>query len=275
MFSVSIQLNKNAGHPLHEQISEALEKAIKAGALKGVRLPSVRGLARRLKVSPSTVTAAYRTLVSKHLAQAAPRSAFVVAADTKAREVPGPLSMEKIQPNLKHHPVAEFGRLIAEVASQDITVGGYEDFRGYGRLRELLADLDAEAGIAADPSMDIFITAGCQQAIALTAQIIGPGAKIAVEDPTYPGAHVAFQDAGATLIPIPGRDDGPDLKALEAVAGSIDLFYCCPTSEIRRDGPGAPKYGSVSPPWPRGRDSPSLKTITSAISIIWTRNSPG
>ncbi|MBN1662388.1 MAG: PLP-dependent aminotransferase family protein [Deltaproteobacteria bacterium] len=229
MVSVSIQLNKNAGNPLHEQISDALEKAIKAGALRGTRLPSVRGLARRLKVSPSTVTAAYRTLVDKHLAKAAPRSSFVVAADTKTREAPGILSMEKIQPNLKYHPVAEFGQLIAEVAGRDESAGGYEDYRGWRRLRELLAAMNAEAGIAADPDMDIFITAGCQQAIALVAQIMGPGAKVAVEDPTYPGAQLAFQQAGATLVAIPNGDDGPDLKALEAAAGSIDLFYCCPT----------------------------------------------
>jgi DNA-binding transcriptional MocR family regulator len=229
MFSVSIQLNKNAGNPLHEQISDALEKAIKDGTARGTRLPSVRGLARRLKVSPSTVTAAYRTLVDKHLAEAAPRSAFVVAADTKARKAPGLLSMDKIQPNLKHHPVAEFGRLIAEVAGRDESAGGYEDYRGWRRLRELLAAMNAEEGIAADPDMDIFITAGCQQAIALVAQIMGPGAKVAIEDPTYPGAQLAFQQAGASLVAIPAGDDGPDLTALEKAAGSIDLFYTVPT----------------------------------------------
>ncbi len=230
MNSVSIQLNRDAAQPLHEQISDAMEKAIKSGDLRGKRLPSVRGLAQRLMVSPSTITAAYRTLVSRRLAEAAPRSGFIAPADINAREKGAKiLSMDKIQPNLKYHPVAEFGRLVAETAERDESSGGYEDFRGYRRLRELFADLDAESGIAADPKMDIFITAGCQQAIALVAQIMGSGTKVAVENPTYPGALLAFQQAGATLIPIPAKNDGPDLKALEAVAGSIDLFYCCPS----------------------------------------------
>jgi DNA-binding transcriptional MocR family regulator len=227
--SIQIRLNRDVSQPLHEQISNAMEESIRAGAFHGKRLPSVRSLAKRLQVSPSTITAAYRTLVSRHLAEAAPRSAFVVATKTKAREVPGILSMDKIQPNLKRHPVAEFGRIIAKIAAHDETVGGYENFRGDRRLRELLAELNSEASISADPNMDLFITAGCQQAITLVAQIMGPGAKIAFEDPTYNGATLAFRQAGAILIAIPAKDEGPDLKALEAASQSIDLFYCCPT----------------------------------------------
>jgi DNA-binding transcriptional MocR family regulator len=229
MYSVPIQLNKDASQPLHEQISDAMERAIRSGALRDKRLPSIRGLANRLNVSPATITAAYRTLVSKHLAEASARSAFIVTAEKIAGDTPDLLSMDRIEPNLKYHPVAEFGRLVGEVAGRDVSAGGYEDYRGYRKLRELLADLNAEAGIAADPEMEIFITAGCQQAISLIAQIMGPRTKVAVEEPTYPGAHLAFQQVGATLIPIPAKEEGPDLKALEAAGGSIDLFYCCPT----------------------------------------------
>lgn len=229
MISVSIQLDKQSGLPLHEQISASLKRAIKAGALQGKRLPSVRGLAQRLAVSPSTVAAAYRTLVAGHLVEAAPRSAFLVAADVTPRAGDGVLSLDKIQPHLRHHPVAEFGRLVAEVAGRDESAGGYEDYRGHGRLRELLADLNREAGFPADPQLELLVTAGAQQAIALMARLAGPGARIAVEDPTYPGAHVAFQRAGAVLTAIPAGSEGPDLKVLEKVAGSLDLMYCCPT----------------------------------------------
>jgi GntR family transcriptional regulator/MocR family aminotransferase len=208
-----------------------MKQAIESGEFRGRRLPSVRGLANRLKVSPTTITTAYRTLVARNLAQAAPRSGFIALAQAKARNEDSSriLSLDKIQPNLKYQPVAEIGRLIAESAGRDETSGGYEDFRGCFRLRELLADLNAESEIASDPKMNIFITAGCQQAITIAAQIMGPGAKIAMENPTYPGAPLAFQQAGSKILPIPARDEGPDLKALEAAAGSIDLFYCCPT----------------------------------------------
>lgn len=229
MLSVSLQIDHKKSQPLHEQISDAIEKAIARGAHRGTRLPSVRGLAKRLNVSPSTVTAAYRTLVSRHLVESSARSGFIVAAESKIRTPQAGFPLDKIEPNLKRHPVAEFGRLVAEVAARDDTVGGYGDYRSDLGLREQLALLNAEAGIKADPEMDILVTSGSQQAIALAAHMMGPGARVAIEDPTYPGAHLAFQQSGAKLIAIPAKQDGPDMKILEAASDSIDLFYCCPT----------------------------------------------
>lgn len=230
MLSVSLQIDhKRKSQPLHEQISDAIEKAIARGAHRGTRLPSVRGLSKRLNVSPSTVTAAYRTLVSRHLVEASARSGFIVAAESRIRTAQPGFPLDKIEPNLKHHPIAEFGRLVAEVAASDDTAGGYGDYRSDLGLREQLAILDAEAGIKADPAMDILVTSGSQQAIALVAQMIGPGARVAIEDPTYPGVHLAFQQSGAKLLAIPAKQDGPDMKILETASDSIDLFYCCPT----------------------------------------------
>jgi len=180
MLSVSLQIDKDSSRPLHLQVSDAMEKAIADGAFRGSKLPSVRGLAQRLKISPATVTAAYRTLVSRRLVEASPRSGFVVSAESQALKTPEVFALDKLQPNLRMHPVAEFGRLIAEVAAREIDSGGYEDFRGNKKLRERLAELGEESGVAADPSMEIFITEGCQQALALTAQIMGPGAKVAI-----------------------------------------------------------------------------------------------
>jgi DNA-binding transcriptional MocR family regulator len=54
---------------------------------------------------------------------------------------------------------------------------------------------------------------------------------VALEDPVYPGARIAFSLAGARLRPIPVGEDGPDAAFLEerAKTEGIDLFYCCPT----------------------------------------------
>ncbi len=60
---VEIFLNKRAGVPVREQITAQIEIQILSGDFKaGERLPSVRALARRLKVHPNTVSAAYRLL---------------------------------------------------------------------------------------------------------------------------------------------------------------------------------------------------------------------
>lgn len=240
MISVTVQIDHNSEIPLHRQIADGIERALDSGQLRRDRnLPSVRELSSRLSVSPATVSAAYRELVARRIVEARARSGYRAAAEagreeralgraTRADGVPYPL--HRIEPNLIRHPAAEFGRLVAEAAAEGTGVGGYEDYRGFGPLREALADLLRADGVAAEAERGILVTNGAQHAIALAARTAGPSARIAMEDPAYPGARLAFQAAGAEIVPIPMTDQGPDVAALEAAAarGRIDLFYCCP-----------------------------------------------
>jgi len=58
-----VALNRRGGVPVRDQLLTQLELKILSGALApGQRLPSVRALARRLKLHPNTVSAAYRDL---------------------------------------------------------------------------------------------------------------------------------------------------------------------------------------------------------------------
>src|SRR4051812_47821882 len=62
---MDIVLNRRGGIPFRDQIVAQLEMRILAGELaQGQRLPSVRALARRLKVHHNTVSAAYQDLES-------------------------------------------------------------------------------------------------------------------------------------------------------------------------------------------------------------------
>ena len=231
MFSVSVQIDKDSAIPVRTQIASAYAGAIRAGQLpSGASLPSVRGLSARLGVSPATVVAAYRELCDSGLANSSPRSAFRVAGTIRSAEKTV-FQLNRIEPDLRLHPVAEFAKLLAEVAVGDYSIGGYEDYRGHLGLREAIADLDREVGIESDPSNGLLITSGAQQAISLIARSLEPGAAVACEDPCYPGARMAFAGAGATIVPIRMNDDGPDPESLAAIArpGTVAAFYCCPT----------------------------------------------
>jgi DNA-binding transcriptional regulator YhcF (GntR family) len=60
---MDIPLNRESGVPIRDQLVTHLELQILDGTLKpGQRLPSVRALARRLKVHPNTVSSAYQDL---------------------------------------------------------------------------------------------------------------------------------------------------------------------------------------------------------------------
>ena len=236
MFSVTIQIDRESAVPVRNQISEAFAQAIRSGELAVDRpLPSVRALSARLGVSPLTVVAAYRELCDQGLATAVPRSGFRVrqrgVSSVKRAEGPQLFALNRLEPNLRLHPVAECAQLVADIAAADPLIAGYADYRGDRLLREAIAALDQENGIAVDAENGMLITSGAQQAFSLLARVFPPGSLIALEEPSYPGARLAFADAGLNIVPMRITPSGPDAMTLRELAtpGRVAALYCCPT----------------------------------------------
>jgi len=87
----AIVLHRASGVPLHRQITEALRSMIVLGGLlPGQRLPSTQALAAALRVSRSTVLAAYQGLAAEGYLAGRPGSAARVARalpDTYLRQL--------------------------------------------------------------------------------------------------------------------------------------------------------------------------------------------
>ncbi|WP_433061551.1 GntR family transcriptional regulator [Dactylosporangium sp. CS-033363] len=79
-----VVLSNSAGVPLYEQIKEQVGMAILAGELtEGEVLPSVRALARDLRISVITTTRAYAELASAGFIATVPgKGAYVLPLDT-------------------------------------------------------------------------------------------------------------------------------------------------------------------------------------------------
>ncbi len=239
MYSVTIQIDRESSVPLRTQIANAYAEAIRHGSLvAGQALPSVRALSGRLGISPLTVAAAYRELCSAGLASARPRSGFRVDPVCAPAAAPGlprtTFLLNRLEPDLRIAPVAQFAQLVAELAAADASLGAYADFRGDLALREAVAQFDGGdrgAGIVIEPRRGVLITSGAQQAISLLARVLGAGVCVAVEDPCYPGARLAFSAVGAQVVGVPVGDDGPDDTVLRELLRThkIAAFYCCPT----------------------------------------------
>ena len=74
-------LLQNSGVPIYQQIAEQLKTDILAGKLKeGEYLPSIRGLAKDLKISVITTMKAYELLEAEGLVTAAQGKGFYVNA---------------------------------------------------------------------------------------------------------------------------------------------------------------------------------------------------
>lgn len=76
-----MKLLQNSGIPIYQQIAEQLKADILAGKLKeGEYLPSIRGLARDLRISVITTMKAYEQLEAEGLVTAAQGKGFYVNA---------------------------------------------------------------------------------------------------------------------------------------------------------------------------------------------------
>ena len=103
---------------------------------------------------------------------------------------------------------------------------GREDTIRSLRRRDLMGYIDAHY----DPAQ-IVITCGAQQGISLCAQLlVGPGERVAIEDPGYRAAGAAFAMAGARLQGIAVDAEGLDVAVLERVA-DCRLVYVTPAHQ--------------------------------------------
>lgn len=211
--------------PMYRGLVERLERAIADGVLPpGSRLPPERDLATGLRMSRTTIVAAYRELEAKGLLRGyVGRGTFVAArsdgsapfawsgkistaalqaTDTTLRDLvrhaadPGIISLAAGEPALDLFPFATFRRAIDDVLTTHGMVSlGHGPTEGQPRLRELLAE--RFGGDAANT----LVVAGAQQGLDLLARcLIDRGDAVIVDRPGYLGALQSFRSAGARMI---------------------------------------------------------------------------
>lgn len=266
--AIGLVLDAASGEPLYRQIVEQVTARVKSGAFPpGFRLPPTRELARALRVHRNTVVRAFEELaaagvVTSHVGSGTfvaeqPRAA---APATDAPRLPwesllsrcaradalrrfdrlartlGPgardvIDMQRMQPPMDLMPVASFRRCVDHVLRvHGGRVLGYAPREGLPRLRRVIAEHLADAGVPARPD-DVLVTTGSQQAIDLVIRaLVDPGDAFLVEAATYPGALNLLASAGAQAIGVPSDDEGPDLEFLRRLPrGRVKGFYVMPS----------------------------------------------
>src|SRR5947209_6503756 len=234
---------------LYERVSGKLEEAMRVGALRpGDRLPSVRGLSERERVSVSTVLQAYLQLEARGLIEARPQSGHYVrrqrplppeppATRPSAGATPVTISalVAKVvesardpdlvplgcnQPAPELFPWKKLGRIAAQIA-RDGHGFTYELPPGARSLRRQLARLSLEWGCTLSPD-DFVITCGAMEAVQLSLLAVAKqGDAIAIESPAYFGTLQLIEAMGFKAVEIPSCSrEGMDLDALERVLRS-------------------------------------------------------
>jgi len=211
----------------------------------GARLPSIRRLAGKLGVSPSTVVEAYDRLVAEGAILARPGSGFYVAPRLR------PLQIADIGPRLDRAidplwimrqsldgdadlakpgcgwlpddwmPVEALRRAIRATARGPAhSLTGYGSPLGFLPLREQISRRLDDRGITAPPGR-ILLTGSGSEAIDLVCRfLIDPGEAVIVDDPCYFNFQGVLKAHRARAIGVPRLPAGPDLDAFAAAAAA-------------------------------------------------------
>nr|WP_147179137.1 PLP-dependent aminotransferase family protein [Ciceribacter naphthalenivorans] len=202
----------------------------------GAKLPSIRGFAKVMAVSTSTVVEAYDRLAAEGLIQSRPGSGFYVAGHLP------PLSLAEIGPKLDRvvdpfwvsrqsleagadtltpgcgwlpaawMPQDELRRSLRQLTRADDTVlADYGTPLGLPPLRQLLSRRMAERGIPASPDQIMLTESGTQAIDLLCRFLIEPGDTVLVDDPCYFNFLALLRAHRVKVVGVPYTATGPDI----------------------------------------------------------------
>jgi DNA-binding transcriptional MocR family regulator len=244
-----VKLERSSAEPIYRQVARQIIALVEDDALKeGEVLPPTRELAAMLSVSRFTVSQAYRELWAKGYIDSRPGSytrvrrrpklasggarAEAVPVSLRARDAIGSAySAIGAAIRAKGESVVDFSRLCLDerlfpvdelrsafnrvLTRKKASLLNYSDAAGYAPLREYIAERMRVHCVSASPE-EVLVTNGSLQGIELAAKLfVDRGMSVAVEDPTFGTALPIFGLLGATVDPIPMREDGMDLELLE------------------------------------------------------------
>lgn len=233
-------------------VMEAIRLKLATHALApGEKLPSIRGFAATLHVSPSTVVEAYDRLVAEGLIHARPGSGFYVSGAVPSRvlleaEPPrdravDPLWVsrqsldagpEMLKPGCGWLPAdwmpnAAMRRAVRRLArAEDAVLTDYGSARGSPALRRLLVRQFAQSGIEAGADQ-VVLTASGTQAIDLVCRLLlRPGDTVLVDDPCYFNFQALLATHRVRVVGVPYTPAGPDTSLFaEALAAYRPRLY--------------------------------------------------
>lgn len=206
----------------------------------GVRLPSIRVLARGMGVSKSTVVDAYDRLVAEGAIQSRRGSGFFVAGPmppfSLTQTEPGndlqidPVWMTRQSLDDADHllkpgcgwlpaswmPQEDMRRALRKLARDGQTdLTGYATPHGSPALRQLLSRRLADHGIEVSASQMMLTESGTQAIDLLCRYLVEPGDTVLVDDPCYFNFHAMLRAHRVKVVSVPYTPSGPDLVRFE------------------------------------------------------------
>lgn len=223
------------------QVMEDIRRRITSRALAaGDKLPSIRGCATRLGVSPSTVVEAYDQLVADGLIEARRGAGFFVA------DKPQPFTVAETGPQLEREvdplwvarqsidtgedvqkpgcgwlpadwmPVSSLRKAMRSMANANADIlTNYGGAKGETELRRLLSRRLHDQGLASDPDQILLTGSGSQALDLVCRMLLKPGDTVLVDDPCYFNFQALLRAHQVSIASVPYTAHGPDLAKFE------------------------------------------------------------
>ena len=242
----------------YQKLANTLRSQIETGLLTaGSKLPSIRALCLQHQVAKNTVIHALQRLEQLGYVEARARQGYFVRAPktpTTTKPVlplahPRPVNIPDVLHDIMRKSAAfdvlphqamintptgitNLNRHLSRAIKQSghINSAYYDNPKGNENLREALAQHYIQLGVAVS-SEHLCITAGCQQAIALSLQVIcNPGDTVVIESPGFYGALQLLEHLGLNVLEVPSDPlTGLDIDLFKAALESHDVTACVVT----------------------------------------------
>ncbi len=235
-------------------VGKHILELVESGALKpGDRVPSLRSLSARMRVSITTVSQAYVELESQGVIESRPKSGFFVRSnfrrlpptpDARADTPLEPREVNRIElvhgvkdflgrkdilpfgiacPDVTLLPGRDLARILASVLRYDPDrVIGYETVAGNAELRSQIAFHCIDAGATVMPD-DIIVTTGAMEAMSIAVRCVTrPGDIVAIQSPAFYTFFQLLDTLGLRVLEIPSRPEGGIAPA--ALADAVNQY---------------------------------------------------
>ncbi len=229
-------LNKDKGFLYESLCRQIREKITKKEIKAGDRLPSIRSLARDLKISINTVKQSYYQLELEGYIESKDRAGFfcreidhLIVLDgldlkskskEKKEDILYDFSFSGV--DLENFPFATWRKMLKDSVSQgdeSLTERGH--YKGYLPLRMAIADYVKKSRDIVTKADNIIISSGTESLFHLVKNLLGPSILYAFENPGYAFGNKFFTYDLVNPIPLPLDDQGVKIDSIH------DINACC------------------------------------------------
>ena len=260
---MSLTIQREKREFLYEQVIAMIRHMEQANTLRpGDKLPSLRSLSEKLKISIPTVKQAYGELERQGLIEARPKSGYFLKPVLNLGRPPKRVEMgrrpksvirqsliERVFDAIQQEGVVALGvanpssvhpsdKALARIMRQVTARAGaraisYGPIDGYRPLKRQLALRYLQQGLQVDPD-ELLITNGAQEALSIALQCVASaGDIIAVESPSYFGVLELIESLGMMALEIPlCPEEGVWLSDLEVALEVHDVKACIFSASI-------------------------------------------